>query len=398
MTVLSLLRRVLAHRDVCSRATICCRYDGVVRGCTAIPLGYADAGVLVPIPGAPLAVATGLGGNPRYGKLDPKRAAELAVLEAIANVTAVGATPVGLTDCLNFGDPTVPEQMGAFVAAVDGLAAAASALEVPFVSGNVSLYNRSSSGNHVAPSPIVGCIGTLDDVSRIITPAFKEADSALVVITPPWPLREVQTVVGSAPDSNPNTAFANRRPARLRGVARGLGGSVVAELLRLDTAALSDVDYEWFARACRFVRDANDAGMLLSVHDISDGGVLAAIAEMAFAADDRGKPLGCFVYDWRETGWNPVWAFNEHPGFVLELKPSAYREFRLLANAAWIVGVAPFGGTLAEPVVQVRTLDQEIVESVSLAELREAWDAPLRDFYGASTGPGPSTGSGPSAA
>ena len=120
-TLLDRLRDVLAHRDVASRASIYRRYDGVVRGCTALPPGYADAGVLVPIPGSPLGIALGLGGNPRYGKLDPKRAAELAVIEAIANITAVGATPAGLTDCLNFGDPTVPDQMGAFVAAVTGL-------------------------------------------------------------------------------------------------------------------------------------------------------------------------------------------------------------------------------------------------------------------------------------
>jgi len=75
--------------------------------------------------------------------------------------------------------------MGAFVAAVEGLAEAARALDVPFVSGNVSLYNRSSSGNHVAPSPIVGCIGTIDDVSVVVTPALKDADSYLLLITPP---------------------------------------------------------------------------------------------------------------------------------------------------------------------------------------------------------------------
>src|ERR1700736_4171447 len=90
------LRAVLAHRDVCSRATIYQRYDGVVRGCIAHPPGLADAGVLVPIPGAPLAVAVGIGGNPRYGKIDPKRAGELAVAEAIASVTAVGASAAGL--------------------------------------------------------------------------------------------------------------------------------------------------------------------------------------------------------------------------------------------------------------------------------------------------------------
>src|SRR6202049_2365197 len=118
LPLLERLRAVLAHRDVCSRSSIYQRYDGVVRGCTALPPGYADAGVLVPVPGAPLGVAVGIGGNPRYGKLDPRRAAELAVIEAIGNVTAVGAEPAGLTDCLNFGDPTIRDQMGAFVAAI----------------------------------------------------------------------------------------------------------------------------------------------------------------------------------------------------------------------------------------------------------------------------------------
>ncbi|HEV2643579.1 MAG TPA: phosphoribosylformylglycinamidine synthase subunit PurL, partial [Candidatus Elarobacter sp.] len=145
-----MLLEAMRHRDVCSRAGIYQRYDGVVRGATAIPPGFANAGVLVPVPGAPLGVAVGIGGNPRYGKLDPYRAAELAVVEAVANVTAVGAEPAGLTDCLNFGDPTIPQQMGALVAAIDGLANAAGRLDVPFVSGNVSLYNRSASGRHVA--------------------------------------------------------------------------------------------------------------------------------------------------------------------------------------------------------------------------------------------------------
>src|SRR5947209_3052239 len=248
-SLLERLRAVLAHPDVCSRASIYRRYDGVVRGCTAIPPGYADAGVLVPIPGAPLAVATGIGGNPRYGKLDPKRAAELAVLEAVAQVTAVGATPAGLTDCLNFGDPTVPEQMGAFVAAVDGLASAARAVGVPFVSGNVSLYNRSSSGNHVAPSPIVGCIGTIDDVSRIVTPALKHVASSLLVVTPP--------------------------ARRLR---RGLGGSVVAAQLGIPAKSLPEIDYDWFGLACRFVREAIAHGWASAARDISDGGALVAIA------------------------------------------------------------------------------------------------------------------------
>ncbi len=120
-----LLERVLAHRDVCSRAPIYERYDSVVRGTTSIPCGYADAGVIVPVPGAPLGVALGVGGNPRYGKIDPGLAAEHAVVEAIRNVVAVGARPAGSDRLSELRQSRRPEQMGEFVAAVDGIARAA---------------------------------------------------------------------------------------------------------------------------------------------------------------------------------------------------------------------------------------------------------------------------------
>jgi phosphoribosylformylglycinamidine synthase II len=362
-SLLELLRSVLAHRDVCSRAAIYRRYDGVVRGCTAIPPGYADAGVLVPIPGAPLAVATGMGGNPRYGKLDPKRAAELAVAEAIANVMAVGATPVGLTDCLNFGDPTVPEQMGAFAAAVDGLAGAARALDVPFVSGNVSLYNCSSSGNQVAPSSIVACIAALDDVAHTITPALKSARSALLVLTPP-----------------------------ARSVPRGFGGSVIADVLSMPAKALPEIDYDWFARACRFVRDAARRGWVSAARDISDGGPLVAMAEMAFASARRGAPVGFRidldvrfddVSEQRQSlASDAIRQFDESPGFVLEIPEAARDDVHgLLHEYGFFNAMAQFR-TIPEPVVEVRSDDDELIESATLDELREAWEAPLRDFYG----------------
>jgi phosphoribosylformylglycinamidine synthase II len=347
-----LLRDILAHRDACSRAEIYQRYDGVVRGCTAIPPGYADAGVLVPIPGAPLGVALGLGGNPRYGKIDPRRAAELAVVEAIAQVTAVGATPVGLTDCLNFGDPTVPEQMGAFVAAVEGLSEAARALDVPFVSGNVSLYNRSSSGNHVAPSPIVACIGAIPDVARIASGGFKRSGSV------------IRTV------GVPQLAYA---------------GSVLAELRGMRSTTVPEVDYALFGRYCALIRDGIARGILLSVRDVSDGGILAAVAEMACAAlDERSLGADLLHYDkiydvdlWIDdfipSTEMAIW-FAEFPGFVCEVADSG--AFRRLAKG---YGVKTFyvGNTIAEPVIRT-----EYRHEISVRELREAWEAPLRDFYG----------------
>ncbi len=359
-----LLESILAHRDVSSRAAIFQRYDGVVRGCTAVPPGFADAGVLVPIPGAPLGVALGLGGNPRYGKIDPRRAAALAVAEAVAQVTAVGATPAGLTDCLNFGDPTVPEQMGAFVAAVDGLAEAARALGVPFVSGNVSLYNRSSSGNHVAPSPIVSCVGTIADVSRTLTGGFKRAGSSIGIVGVP---------------------------------EHAYGGSVLAAVTGMPAGSLPDVPYERFQRYCAVIREGIAAGHLLAVRDVSDGGILSAVAEMVFAASPKRR-LGAELYHYDKIYDVDLWLaddvvpytgmavwFAEFPGFVCEV--ADWSAFSGLARAHG-VRVHYAGDTIDEP--YLRTEDRH---EISVERLREAWEAPLRDFYGAAVAR-PSTGSG----
>src|SRR5581483_12002458 len=155
----TLFPQILAHRDVCSREPLYRRYDAVVRGCTVLPRGVADAGVLAPVAGSRLGMALAVAGNPRYGRIDPGYAAEAAVLEAVRRIVAVGARPIGLTDCLNFGHPRKPDQYGAFVAAVDGLTRAATELDLPFISGNVSLYNESAAGAPVPASAIVACIG-----------------------------------------------------------------------------------------------------------------------------------------------------------------------------------------------------------------------------------------------
>jgi phosphoribosylformylglycinamidine synthase II len=333
------LRTVLAHRDVCSRASIVRRYDGVVRGCTAIPPGYADAGVLVPIPGAPLGVALAVGGNPRYGALDPRRAAQLAVAEAIGHCAAVGARAAGLSDCLNFGDPTVPEQMGAFVAAVDGLAEAARALDVPFVTGNVSLYNRSASGNAVAPSPIVGCVATLADVSVSATMGLKHAGAALVVTAP---------------------------------LELALGGSVLAELLALRTTALPAFEARAFAQQCELVVEALTTNAICAAHLVTDGGVLAALAKMAFASHAglgfRIDPAPLAERFGHDAGW-----FAETLAFVVEVADAP-----AFARLAALLGVTTYdaGTVLAAPDALLGA------ERVPLAALREAWEAPLRDFYG----------------
>jgi phosphoribosylformylglycinamidine synthase II len=333
------LDALLAHRDVCSRQAIFQRYDGVVRGTTAIARGAADAGVICPIPGAPLAVALAVAGNPRYGKLDAQLAAEHAVLEAVRNVVAVGARPLGLTDCLNFGDPTVPEHLGAMVAAIDGLAYAARRLGTPYVSGNVSLYNQSKSGRTVAPSPIVACVGGIEDIAKTSSMAFKRAGSALY--------------------------FVGRPEERV-------GGSVYADLLGIADAVLPPVAYDRVEREIALLRAAYAADLVLAAHDISDGGALVAFAKMAFATAGNariGLRLGATTLDGREG----TAAFAEACGFIVEVTDEA--AFTALA-ATHGAEVLRAGETTAEyTFVFAGSIER------SLDALHETWSAPLRDFY-----------------
>jgi len=340
-----LLFAALAHRDVCSRATIVERFDSVVRGTTAVPAGYADAGVIVPLAGAPLGIALSVDGNPRYGAIDPQRAAELAVIESVRNVAAVGATAAGLTDCLNFGDPTDPKALGAFVAAVDGLAYAGRELGVPYVSGNVSLYNQSKSGHAVAPSPIVACVGTIADVARTTTCDFKRSGSALFLLGTPQ---------------------------------AALGGSVYAELAGLATPNLAQPDYAAIRRELALLGALQDSGLVLAVHDVSDGGLLVAVAEMAFAASRAGALLGARIVD--PAGWAPalpaaVALFGEYGGFVLEVADAT--AIHGLADA-YGVAVLHIGETLDQPEIAIEPSPQPL----AVGALHDAWSAPLRDFYG----------------
>jgi phosphoribosylformylglycinamidine synthase len=337
------LDALLAHRDVCSRRSIFERYDSVVRGTTAMPPGVADAGVICPIPGAPLGVALAVAGNPRYGKCDPQLAAEHAVLEAVRNVVAVGARPLGLTDCLNFGDPTVPEHLGAMVAAIDGLAYAARRLGTPYVSGNVSLYNQSKSGRTVAPSPIVACVGAIDDIALTATLAFKRPNSALVFV--------------GAPESR-------------------LGGSVYADLLGITEAALPPIAYDRVARENAFLLAAYAQNLVLAAHDISDGGALVALAKMAFGTRDNAR-IGMRLVPSALDGREGVAAFAETCGFIVEVTDE--NMFAMLARAL-DAPIVTLGKTTAEYTFAfgagiVRDLDA----------LYETWSAPLRDFYAPAT-------------
>jgi phosphoribosylformylglycinamidine synthase II len=339
-----LFRQVLAHRDVCSRRPIYERFDSVVRGTTSIPCGYADAGVILPIPGAPLAVALAVDGNPRYSRVDVRRAAELAVCEAVRNVVAVGARPAGLTDCLNFGNPEIARQMGEFVAGVDGIAHAARELGVPFVSGNVSLYNTSSNGSAIPASPIVACVGTLADISRSATLRLKQAGHALFFV----------------------------------GLAQtATGGSVLAEILGL-ADPLPQPNYEHARREVRALLAAHERGLVAAAHDVSDGGLLTAVAEMAFATLDE-QPVGVRLQDprgWTRSDDRFIAYFAEYGGFVVEATDPG--EFTALGRE-FDVTVQQIGETTGD--ASLVTCGDGSGARHDLRELYAAWSLPLQSFY-----------------
>jgi phosphoribosylformylglycinamidine synthase subunit PurL len=322
--VAALFPQVLAHRDVCSRLPLYQRYDWVVRGATVQARGTADAGVLAPIPGARLGMAVAVAGNPRYGKLDARKAGELAVLESVRRVAAVGARPIGLTDCLNFGNPRKIDQYSDLVAAIDGLGTAARELGLAFVSGNVSLYNESKSGVAVPASPIVACIGSLADVGATITPGLKRAGSTLL-----W--------IGSRELS--------------------VGGSVLAELLGVD-GPLPAISYKAERSALEILSRAMTNGVLLACRAISDGGMLTALARMAFEARAAGRHLGAEI----DFG-NPL---CEAGGFLCEVTDDKEID---------VSGILRVGTIADRPVLTVNGTDFHV------DELFEIWSKPLAGVY-----------------
>ncbi|MDE2480660.1 MAG: phosphoribosylformylglycinamidine synthase subunit PurL [bacterium] len=340
-----LLERVLAHRDVCSREPLYRRYDSVVRGCTVVPRGAGDAGVLAPVPGSTLGVALAVAGNPRIAKLDPRLAAEHAVYEAVRGVVAVGGRPVGLTDCLNFGNPRKPEHLGEFVAALDGLAHAATAFATPYVSGNVSLYNESAGGSAVPASPIVACVGAFDDVAHVVTMSLKAAGSVLYFI------------------GRPQAA---------------LGGSVLLDVLGRHEARVPRIDYDLALAQHALVREAARVNLLRSAHKLGNGGLVVALCEMAFPTLRRGhKPVGVQIdepWQWTHGAVGDLEAlFAETGGFVVEVAAADVDAFEGLADD--VEGIWEIGVTTDQPVIAVDD------EAFDLHRLHGVWSAPLREVY-----------------
>jgi phosphoribosylformylglycinamidine synthase II len=244
---LDTLRAILGSPTVASKRWVYRQYDHMVRTNTIVLAGMG-AGV-IRVKGTSRALALSVDGNGRYCYLDPRRGAMLAVAEAARNVACAGATPIGATNCLNFGNPERPEIMWQFVEAVEGIAEACRALDVPITGGNVSLYNETN-GEAIYPTPIIGVVGVLDDASRVVARAFRGEGEDIVLLG----------------DSSGE-----------------LGGSEYLKTVhRMVTGLPPRLDLARERALIVLLVRAASAGFLRSAHDCSDGGVAVTLAESAF--------------------------------------------------------------------------------------------------------------------
>ena len=256
------LLKLIGSPDLASRRWIWEQYDSQV-GADTLQLSGGDAAV-VRVHGTQKALAISTDCTPRYCYVDPYEGGKQAVAESYRNLSAVGARPLAITNCLNFANPQRPEIMAQIVGCLEGMGDACRALDYPIVSGNVSLYNESKAtggGSAILPTPAIGGVGLLDDYEKMATIAFKSEGEAIFVI-----------------GKNANGSLGGH-----------LGQSLwLRELHGREDGSPPPVDLAAERAHAELVRKLIAEGKVSAVHDVSDGGLLVALAEMAMASG-----IGC---------------------------------------------------------------------------------------------------------
>jgi phosphoribosylformylglycinamidine synthase II len=251
------LLALLASPTIANKQWVFRQYDHMVLTNTAFLPG-ADASVLR-IKGSKKALAMTLDGNSQYARLDPRTGGIIAVAEACRNLACVGARPVGVTNCLNFGNPEKPEVMWQFKEVVEGISDACAAFEIPVTGGNVSFYNDTE-GVSIHPTPVLGIVGLIPDIDKAVRPGFKTSGDAVIL------LGEIREELGGS--------------EYLKAWLEDKGGPPPA----IDLIAEKAVQ--------ELCLEAGELGLLESAHDMSEGGLAVCAAESAFFSPEK---LGCAV-------------------------------------------------------------------------------------------------------
>jgi phosphoribosylformylglycinamidine synthase subunit PurL len=258
------LKKLLASSNICSKRYVFEQYDSMVQTNTVQGPG-GEAGVMR-IKGTNRGLAMALDGNGRWCYLDPKQGAKLAVAEAARKVACTGATPVAATNCLNFGNPEKPEIMAQLSEAIDGIAEACTALGTPVTGGNVSLYNETK-GEGIYPTPVVGIVGILDDVTKAVGADFRKEGDAILWLWPDSP-EDAEVVEQEQADREAFQKFGSSEFAK--NILKSLWGTVPF----LDLHSENNL-FKLLSRLA-------DSRLMYSARDVSDGGMAVALAESGF--------------------------------------------------------------------------------------------------------------------
>jgi len=318
----------------------------MVRTNTAVLPG-ADAAV-VRIKETRRALAIALDGNGRYCAVNPREGAKLVVAEAARNVVCVGAQPIAITNCLNFASPERPEVMWSFSEVIDGIAEACKAFNTPVVSGNVSFYNETE-GRGVLPTPVIGMLGLVDDVKRVLQPGFKNPGDSIALLGLTREDLSVSQYAAVINNTTTDDFIANGRVPQL------------------------DLDAERAAQTA--VLRAAENGLLRSAHDCSDGGLAVALAECCFSSHNRPA----FGADIDITGEYDLATrlFSETPSRIIISFDQAN-----LGDIEEIVAATSCSMTLLGNVgsdrLRIESDGNEVIQ-LDVVEMENAWRSSLKD-------------------
>ncbi|MGQ0762834.1 MAG: phosphoribosylformylglycinamidine synthase subunit PurL [Acidobacteriota bacterium] len=355
------LLRLLGSPNLTSKEWVYRQYDHMVRTNTVVLPG-ADAAV-VRIKETRKALAIALDGNGRYCAANPREGAKLAVAEAARNVVCVGAKPIAVTNCLNFASPERPEVMWSFSEVIDGIAEACRAFDTPVVSGNVSFYNETE-GRGVLPTPVIGMLGLIEDVKRVIQPGFKKEGDVIALL-----------------GTTVNNLSVSEYEAPMRdGAADSARGSspTVREGSGEPRVPLLDLNRELAVQAACL--RAAEAGLLRSAHDCSEGGLAVALAESCFSSLNRDAIGAEISLEISSSSLQPqdssLLLFSESPSrIIITFDESARSEIDVITKDAG----SPFTilGTVGGDRLRIKIGEQEVVNS-RVAETEAVWRSSLK--------------------
>jgi len=341
-----LVLRMIASPNLCSRSWVTDQYDRYVRGNTVLAQP-ADAGIVRVSDDSHLGLAMSTDCNGRYTRLDPYTGAQLALAEAYRNVVTTGAVPVAVTDCLNFGSPEDPAVMWQLSQAIHGIADGCAELGIPVTGGNVSLYNQTGP-TAILPTPVIGVLGVIDDVRRRIIPGIGHDDG------------ETLLLLGQTRDELDGSEWANV-------VHHHLGGLPPKVDLRAERL-LGEI----------LLAGSRD-GMVSAAHDLSEGGLAQAAVEMCLTGETGARLV-------LPPDLDPFVAlFSESSARVLVAVPRTeelrFTEMCTMRQQPWVrVGVVDADNP------EGKFLDIQDVATLSLGELRAAWQGTLPAIFGPTIG------------